>query len=551
MPKKLARNYNLRFRGKRGATLVEILIAMVIITIGVLGFMGAFTGISKSIQISKNKGLASNLAQEKIESLKNITYPRLLVTTFTATEVCGSTVTYDAGYYPKESIVVGDIPFERAVYIRKVSEDASGNLEYKNWDDADTSLKEVLIHILYREGSECKSLSLRNLRDDPNRRPLDATFSGTVSSGVLGGAAIQDARVEVLENTSWKDTTDASGNYSFRVAAGTYTLKVTRTGFFSGTRSNLSINNGSISDQDFALIPMASGTVSGTAHLRDHLVISQVVASSGTQGGVEVEVIELYNPTTYAWTIDDPTLDVIYRQKQGAGSNVTINLTYHTTTLPSQGYYLIASTSPITFMGVTRTADAEFNGMSSNVIKNASSDGGIGIKKPGASTYYDRVAWSNDSAQDPPLEFVETTAFLYPGFTGLADGDHLVRLTSSTMLTTGIGRAYDTDKNLYNFTYIPMIGLEVLNSSIIQAPETGTPAGGAIVSATDGLSSPVVANSSGTFQLVSVATGTWTVTISSGILYTDRTSVAVTANTTTPLGTVGLTSSTANGYISG
>ncbi|MBI4051311.1 MAG: carboxypeptidase regulatory-like domain-containing protein, partial [Elusimicrobia bacterium] len=89
------------------------------------------------------------------------------------------------------------------------------------------------------------------------------------------------------------------------------------------------------------------------------------------------------------------------------------------------------------------------------------------------------------------------------------------------------------------------------NSSVSQTPVTGTPAGGAIVSATDGLSSPVVANSSGTFQLVSIATGTWSVTISSGILYTDRTSIAVTANTTTPLGTVGLTSSTANGYISG
>src|SRR5438445_36456 len=56
----------------RGLTLLEVLVAVAILSIGVLSFIGTFAGISKSIRVSKSKTIATNLDQEKIEYLKNI-----------------------------------------------------------------------------------------------------------------------------------------------------------------------------------------------------------------------------------------------------------------------------------------------------------------------------------------------------------------------------------------------------------------------------------------------------------------------------------------------
>jgi Tfp pilus assembly protein PilV len=43
------------------------MIAAVVMTVAVIGLMGAFLGIQKAVQVTKNKTLGSNLAQEKMQ----------------------------------------------------------------------------------------------------------------------------------------------------------------------------------------------------------------------------------------------------------------------------------------------------------------------------------------------------------------------------------------------------------------------------------------------------------------------------------------------------
>lgn len=63
---------------KKGLTLVEVLVAIFVLTIGVAGLIASFNASSKQIRSSNNIFLASRLAQGKIEELKNMAYADLI-----------------------------------------------------------------------------------------------------------------------------------------------------------------------------------------------------------------------------------------------------------------------------------------------------------------------------------------------------------------------------------------------------------------------------------------------------------------------------------------
>src|SRR4051812_24117055 len=91
----------------RGFTLVEMMVGMVIISVAFVTLATVFTSISKSVLVNKTKTIATNLAQEKIESLKNLTYYKLIVTTATYEDTHFPNMIYDIGttasYYPEET----------------------------------------------------------------------------------------------------------------------------------------------------------------------------------------------------------------------------------------------------------------------------------------------------------------------------------------------------------------------------------------------------------------------------------------------------------------
>lgn len=68
----------------KGFTLIEVMIAMIILAIGLLSFFALNVAIMKSNVMGKMMTAATNLAQEKIEELKNTPYAS--ITSGTQTE---------------------------------------------------------------------------------------------------------------------------------------------------------------------------------------------------------------------------------------------------------------------------------------------------------------------------------------------------------------------------------------------------------------------------------------------------------------------------------
>ncbi|PIU17757.1 MAG: hypothetical protein COT18_12345, partial [Elusimicrobia bacterium CG08_land_8_20_14_0_20_59_10] len=425
---------------KRGVTLIELMIATAIISIGVLGMVASFRYISIGIQAPKGRSLANNLAQEKIEVLKNKSYYRILVTTATAVDNnFNPAITYDTAPNTPETLNVGGINFERRVYIRKVSEDGSGNLQYQSWTTPDTGLKEVLVYVVWKDGNTWKKVELRNLRDNPDRTNLAATFSGAVTDAGTGDP-LQGARVRAQENPARYGETDASGNYSFAIEPGGYTLLAAKTGYFASTSPLYNITT--TANHNFQLPAMASGTVLGTAWLRDHLVISQVVGSSVNSSTQYQEWVEVFNPTTWTWTmatgLGTGTNEVVnLRYKKTNATEVALDINYRSAGIAPNSYFLFANTGTIVASGVVRTADAvysdnaDFNDIDDVIdTGNPSYAGYITLVKTATGLGLDKVGWkaTNNGANGVAESFEGAAIDQAVGF---QEGEEYTRRTAS------------------------------------------------------------------------------------------------------------------------
>lgn len=552
---------------RAGITLLELMIATAIISIGVLGMVGAFNYINRGVQGPKGRSLANNLAQEKIEVLKNKSYFRVLVTTQPATdENFGHE--YDAYPNGSETLNVGGINFNRRVMIKKASE-SGGVLNTYAYTVPDTGLKEVTVYVTWMEGASWRKVELRNLIGNPNRTNLSARFSGRVCADAGCATPIEGATVRAQENLSRFAVTDADGDYSLDIEPGEYRLQASKTGYFQSISPVYDITT--TQTHNFTLTPMLTGSVSGSAWLRDHLVISQVVAATETTSGVEIEYVELYNPTTYTITVCDSGtgenyIKLRYFGENGAGQDqdplaYTCNM-FSTTVGPGK-YYLISNSVPVKVGGGQPNPNGLFAtsngtlfggrcGYTNTVYLNC-----IRKEKAGAIQLYDSagvidtVGWTNDSAGKPAPVYEGFAKALPNGFGGEAQ---LVRYTSAGTVTAATGRAYDANSNSNDFHYgaITQRPYALYSWDAAYQPVTGSPAGGALVFANDGLSASTQAAASGNFTLTGVATGYWTLFVSSGVnLSTGGTYGGTTSGFSAQAGEVVLSSANSFGFVSG
>jgi hypothetical protein len=546
-----------------------------ILAIGVLGFIGAFMTVSKSIHHSKTRAVATNLLQEKIEAMKNISYYRLIPTTAPATssEAGITAFQYDGttGFYPPETLTVGDIAYTRRVFVEKVSSAGAGDPTAVAWQSPDTGLKRIKAYVVWRDAGTWRSLDLHNLLNNPNRQFMSGYVTGTV--GVTAGSPA-GTTVMVAQNASWFDTAAAGGGYGFYVTPGTYTLTASLYGYFPKSIDNAYVGSSSTYTWSPTLTQMWSGTVTGTAYLRDHLVLSRVVGQSA-DGGFNQEYVEVYNPTTYTWTLNG-NYGLKYTNRNIALSRIDVSFVRND--IAPSGFFLFANTTTVTINGTPVGADAiwtsdtggwndttfpNFNAAAGdpNVLEvytgSGKGEGGLVLYNVSTNLAVDTVGWKGGGGSSSIPSVYEGTNGYLNQTNGLDPEEQFGRYHAAASYdNTTPGPAYDTNFNDtdWNIQTAPL-GAPRNALSAVRAPTTGTPATGAWVSGDDGYSAPVQCSATGAFSLISVGTGTWSVGLSTAVSttgYYKSNSVTLTTNgQTVSLGTVAIDSATANGFIAG
>lgn len=544
-----------------GSTLVELIVAVCIMSVGILGLFGAFRFITRSIFVSRGQTLATNLGQERIEYLKNINYYALLVTTAPATDNSFTpAINYDTANYPPETITIAGISYTRYTHVSmaQVDNDLISEVAYTY---PDTGLKQLTVHVIWMDNGVKKKWTLRNLLENPYVNPLDSTISGTISRA--GGGTVAGALVAVEQNPDWNALTDSSGNYNFRVYHGTYSVRASSAGYYDAVSSGTMVAKGTTKVIDLTISPIATGTVSGAVWSNPDLVISQVVVNTFTWvgGGEEksVEYIELFNPTTFPINIGsntDPTpnrVTLLYYDEDGsfyryfffcantpyvAGNACTGYSTHISSYVPAKSYYLIANATHFMTNGQWINADANYyNAVNPDYPDAMRNDkaGGLYLYMPSLNPFIvaDSVGWA-DNDNGPPIYEGNYIPDIGGGNDGLGTpaGKQIVRVSSpgvNAALIDTLGRAYDSNNNARDFLYTyagspsffyrpyniaagtaPVVAGKPMYSALITAGDTNS---GSTLAATVFITSGSLSLPYAPFTLRGVSTGTWEVAV--------------------------------------
>jgi prepilin-type N-terminal cleavage/methylation domain-containing protein len=580
----------------RGLTLVELIVSLAIVCGGVAALMGVFKSSARGITLNRTMTEVTALAQERIESVKSISYYRLRVTSSTVV-VAGLAppVLSDPSQYGEPEISIGSKKFHRYTTVSKIRKQADSSvLEPVPWTDPDTGLKRVEVTVVWKEGTEMKQVVLSSLYENPHRPVSKSNFFGHVTSTT--SIPLANAKIEIIENPALHSVTDPSGFYELGAHPATYSLRASASGYFTVSRWNVLLT-GSASDQSFQLSKKSSVTVTGTVWMNDHPVVSQVVGAMNV--GISFpsgdEYVEVYNPTTWTWTTFSGSGRMGLKfQRRNALDPIPrdIDIDYRNTTLPPRCFYLFANkdtvemasgytrnadavwfaTSPHnqTEFATARNANAKFTSSDPNVIPVyedwvvASAREGEGslilytIDDALGEIIQDKVGWTGGGSGTSPAIFEGVPL---SQMQGIERNEQFCRYTSTVAVVDGLrAPAMDSNNNDRDWDSFNPISLSRYpkNSSPGDSvlPVAGTPAVGAEIFVNDGMSSPVTATleippmdrpSLAKFSVGSVATGAWTV---SGFLADSFGSNSV--NTAVSSVTrIFLSTSTSRGFVSG
>lgn len=130
---------------KKGFTIIEILVSMIILTIGVLAVVILFPSGFRLSAVSKEMTVATNLAQEKMEEKFALTYENLTVGTEAKQRVSSDP---NNPFYP----------YQRETKVFYVN---PSNLSLSQ---TDSGLKEIEVTVFFQERGQEKTITLRNLK---------------------------------------------------------------------------------------------------------------------------------------------------------------------------------------------------------------------------------------------------------------------------------------------------------------------------------------------------------------------------------------------------
>jgi prepilin-type N-terminal cleavage/methylation domain-containing protein len=551
----------MHMRIRRGVTLTELMVAMVILTVGVLAGVGSFRYISMAISQSRLKTIATNLAQEKMEVLKNKSYFLLLVTTQTAVSTgYDPGFVYDSGHYAPETITLWGLPpLTRVVNVdyAAVSGVSVATVPYTS---NDTGMKKITVVVYWEERGIARKVQVDSYYENPSAAALSTGFTGTVS--IAGGGALAGALVQVVGSPKWRAYADSAGLYSFQVAPGSYTLSASSAGFSSVGSGAFSVTEGAFQNWSPSLIRISSGSIAAESVyvVNPGLVVSQVVASSVTPNGWDLQYVELYNPTTRQIDVADVTPPAAgphhfklnftgYPTCSNTRSCDDIELIYVSTYVSPGKYYLIANTDTFVVAGQVYSADAYYTDTAGQAGFCSPTAPPAGDWSPPAKRRilyegHSGVVWLTDAGGNA----VDSVGWMHsnqnpghceggclpmgpsgPTNVGFIRGDQIVRFSQPCAADDVNGRAYDSNSNANDFYYnntnswVGFSYLPFTSSHSSQTARAGRVSTGTFVFANDGnsagvLSTDIVVNGAqgqvchrSSFTLVGVATGTWTV----------------------------------------
>ncbi len=163
-------------KNNAGMTLMELMIALALIGIGILAAVESFKGITKSIQYSKARTLAANIAQEKMQIIMQKSYYEVLATTAPAFYVDASTtIPYDPSYFAPETFSEGGVTFTRYTYVQVVQEN-SGSIQILSPNTPDTGMRKFTETVFWATPIRAnKYLSIQSVLNNPNTVMSNAT----------------------------------------------------------------------------------------------------------------------------------------------------------------------------------------------------------------------------------------------------------------------------------------------------------------------------------------------------------------------------------------
>ena len=121
-------------KNEKGFTLLEVLIAILILSVGLLGMASLTVAIIHGNKFSNDMTTATTLAQDKMEDIRRLGYSGTPATTTTETENYNSITDYDA--YKRVTVTTVDSP---AVGMKVITVTA-----YWDSDDHSVELKTIL-----------------------------------------------------------------------------------------------------------------------------------------------------------------------------------------------------------------------------------------------------------------------------------------------------------------------------------------------------------------------------------------------------------------------
>src|SRR4030095_3401936 len=121
---------------QKGFTLIEVLVAVFILTIGLLGTAGLTTGIIRGNHYSKNITSATAAAQSQLESVKSSGYVKAV-----------------AANFPTDTVSMGGMTFNRATTI--TSDSPAANMKtisvVVTWTESNNTTRSVTLQTILAE----------------------------------------------------------------------------------------------------------------------------------------------------------------------------------------------------------------------------------------------------------------------------------------------------------------------------------------------------------------------------------------------------------------